>query len=93
MRKNGEMSGVAEIASPLHPTPVDGKPCILLVEDDAEISVVGEASTGKEAVRLALELRPKVIVMGSPVFPLAESAAPSGPGSRFSSYRACMSSH
>jgi hypothetical protein len=27
------------------------------------------------------------------VFPLAESAAPSGPGSRFSSYRAYMSSH
>ena len=34
-----------------------------MLEDDAEISVVGEASTGKEAVRLALELRPKVIVM------------------------------
>jgi hypothetical protein len=27
------------------------------------------------------------------VFPLAESAAPSGPGSRFGSYRACMSSY
>src|SRR6202158_6426754 len=34
-----------------------------MLEDDAGISVVGEASTGKEAVRLALELRPKVIVM------------------------------
>lgn len=32
------MSGVAEIIPSLHPTPVDGKPCILLVEDDAEIS-------------------------------------------------------
>jgi len=30
-----------------------------MLEDDAEISVVGEASTGKEAVRLALELRPR----------------------------------
>jgi two-component system OmpR family response regulator len=38
MRENGEMSGVAEIISSLHPTPVDGKPSILLVEDDAEIS-------------------------------------------------------
>ena len=34
-----------------------------MLEDDAEISVVGEASNGYEAVRLALELRPKVIVM------------------------------
>jgi DNA-binding NarL/FixJ family response regulator len=34
-----------------------------MLEDDPEISVVGEASTGKEAVRLACELRPKVIVM------------------------------
>jgi len=34
-----------------------------MLEDDAEISVVGEASNGNEAVRLALELRPKVIVM------------------------------
>jgi DNA-binding NarL/FixJ family response regulator len=34
-----------------------------MLEDDPDISVVGEASTGKEAVRLACELRPKVIVM------------------------------
>src|ERR1700721_3249622 len=34
-----------------------------MLEDDAEISVVAEASDGPEAVRLALELRPQVIVM------------------------------
>ncbi|HEX4543532.1 MAG TPA: response regulator transcription factor [Candidatus Acidoferrum sp.] len=34
-----------------------------MLEDDANISVVGEASEGSEAVRLALELRPRVIVM------------------------------
>lgn len=34
-----------------------------MLEDDPEISVVGEASDGREAVRLALELNPKVIVM------------------------------
>jgi len=34
-----------------------------MLEDDPEISVVGEASDGREAVRLALELKPKVIVM------------------------------
>jgi len=34
-----------------------------MLEDDPGISVVGEAGDGKEALRLALELRPKVIVM------------------------------
>ncbi len=34
-----------------------------LLEDDAEIRVVGEAADGQEAVKLALELRPRVVVM------------------------------
>jgi DNA-binding NarL/FixJ family response regulator len=34
-----------------------------MLEDDPGIAVVGEASDGKQAVRLALELRPKVTVM------------------------------
>jgi DNA-binding NarL/FixJ family response regulator len=34
-----------------------------MLEDDRSIVVVGEASNGDEAVRLALELRPKVTVM------------------------------
>ena len=34
-----------------------------LLEDDAEITIAGEAGDGKEAVRLALELQPAVIVM------------------------------
>jgi DNA-binding NarL/FixJ family response regulator len=34
-----------------------------MLEDDRAIVVVGEASDGDEAVRLALELRPKVTVM------------------------------
>ena len=36
-----------------------------MLEDDPEISVVGEASDGEEAVRLAMELRPGVTVMDS----------------------------
>ena len=34
-----------------------------ILEDEADITVAGEASDGEEAVRLANELRPKVIVM------------------------------
>jgi len=34
-----------------------------MLEDDSDISVIGEASEGREAVRLALELHPRVIVM------------------------------
>ena len=34
-----------------------------LLEDDASIVVVGEASDGEEAIRLAAELQPRVIVM------------------------------
>jgi DNA-binding NarL/FixJ family response regulator len=34
-----------------------------LLEDDPAIRVAGEASNGEEAVRLALELRPAVVVM------------------------------
>jgi len=34
-----------------------------MLEDDAAISVVGESSDGEDAVRLAVELKPKVIVM------------------------------
>src|SRR3989475_4473819 len=34
-----------------------------MLEDDQDISVVGEASDGNEAVRLACELRPRVTVM------------------------------
>ena len=34
-----------------------------LLEDDVEIDVIGEASDGDEAVRLAADLRPQVVVM------------------------------
>jgi DNA-binding NarL/FixJ family response regulator len=34
-----------------------------LLEDDAQIDVVGEASTGAEAIALAVSLRPQVVVM------------------------------
>jgi len=34
-----------------------------MLEDEADISVVGEASDGKEAVELARSLRPQVVVM------------------------------
>jgi len=34
-----------------------------MLEDDEKISVVGEASDGNEAVKMALELKPRVVVM------------------------------
>ncbi len=34
-----------------------------MLEDDPDLSVVGEASDGDEAVRLALSLSPRVVVM------------------------------
>jgi DNA-binding NarL/FixJ family response regulator len=34
-----------------------------ILEDEADITVAGEASDGEEAVKLARELRPKVVVM------------------------------
>ena len=34
-----------------------------LLEDDPRIEVIGEAATGDEAIRLAAELRPQVVVM------------------------------
>ena len=34
-----------------------------MLENDPEMEVVGEATDGREAVRLAEELRPKIIVM------------------------------
>jgi two-component system, NarL family, response regulator NreC len=34
-----------------------------LLEDDEEMKVVGEASNGIEAIRLAQQLKPKVVVM------------------------------
>jgi DNA-binding NarL/FixJ family response regulator len=34
-----------------------------LLEDDSDLAVVGEGSTGDEAIQLAKELKPKVIVM------------------------------
>ena len=36
-----------------------------LLEDDASIEVVGEASNGEEAIRLTAELKPDVVVMDS----------------------------
>jgi DNA-binding NarL/FixJ family response regulator len=36
-----------------------------MLEDDPGIEVVGEAANGEEAIRLALELRPRVVVMDS----------------------------
>jgi DNA-binding NarL/FixJ family response regulator len=34
-----------------------------MIEDDPEVSIVGEASDGKQAVQLAQQLKPQVIVM------------------------------
>ena len=34
-----------------------------IIEDESDLAVVGEASSGEEAIRLAKELQPRVIVM------------------------------
>ena len=34
-----------------------------ILEDEKDISVVGEAGDGEDAIRLAVQLQPKVIVM------------------------------
>src|SRR5476651_740923 len=35
----------------------------LLIEADGDIEIVGEAKTGREAVRMTSELRPEIVVM------------------------------
>ena len=61
MGENGEMPGVAEITSTSHLMPLDGRPCILLVEDDAEISrmlveVLSESGFAALSVASAAEM-------------------------------------
>jgi DNA-binding NarL/FixJ family response regulator len=46
-----------------------------LLEDDSSIAVVGEASSGEEAVRLAMELTPSVVVMDAAMPGLSGLAA------------------
>jgi len=45
-----------------HPLFRDGLSTALQLHDD-ELDIVGEASDGKEAIRLAIELRPDIVVM------------------------------
>jgi DNA-binding NarL/FixJ family response regulator len=47
-----------------------------MIEDDPSLCVVGEAATGNEAVRMAIELKPRVVVMdyALPEFNGAEAA-------------------